>query len=266
MRKTILILLFSFLALTEAQAKTANGLKVIKSVGAIFFGTEGTYAPYNFHNKNNNLVGFDVDIAQAVATKLGVQAKFIEGRWDGLIAGLDSKRYDAVINQVGITPERQAKYDFSKPYINSKIVLITRDDNTTIKNFSDLKGQKSAQSLISNYSQLAGKYGADIVYTDNFNQSLELLLTGRVDATLNDNLSFLNFKKQKPNAKVKVIAYEAVNAPVAILLRKGQPELVTAINKALDDIKADGTYKSIFIKYFGHDISNNASSQSKRVD
>lgn len=160
----------------------------------IKFGTEGTYAPYTYHDASGKLVGFDVDVGRAVAEKLGVKAEFVEGRWDGLIAGVDAKRYDAVINQVGVTKERQVKYDFTKPYIDAKSVLIVRGDNTRIKSFNDLKGHKSAQSLTSNYSKLATSYGAEIVPTDGFNQSLELVLSGRAEATLNDNLSFLDFK------------------------------------------------------------------------
>ncbi|UVK77828.1 MAG: cystine ABC transporter periplasmic binding protein [Sodalis sp. Fse] len=254
MKKIILALFFNFLTLIVAQANPPDKVSMIKSAGIIFFGTEGTYSPYTFHDDNDKLVGFDVDIGRAIATKLGVQAKFTEGRWDSLIAGLDGKRYDAVINQVGITPERQDKYDFSKPYIDLKVVLITRDDNTTIKSFADLQGQKAAQSLTSNYSQLASKYGAKIVPTDGFNQSMGLVLTGRANATLNDNLSFLEFKKHKPEAKVKIVASEINTSPSGILLRKGQPELVSAINTALDEIKTDGTYKTISIRYFGQDV------------
>ncbi|TCV99278.1 amino acid ABC transporter substrate-binding protein [Biostraticola tofi] len=256
MKKITLALLAAGSLLGAAtQLQAADNLAAIKAAGTITFGTEGTYSPYTYHDSSDKLVGFDVDLGRAVAEKLGVKAKFIEGRWDGLIAGLDGKRYDAVINQVGITPERQAKYAFSKPYIDSKVVLITREDNTTIKSFADLKGQKSAQSLTSNYSQLATKYGADIVPTDGFNQSLDLVISGRAAATLNDNLSFLDFKKQKPNAKVKIVASEKANAPSGILVRKGDSELVDALNKALDEVKADGTYKAISIRYFNQDIS-----------
>ncbi|MEC5342456.1 amino acid ABC transporter substrate-binding protein [Brenneria populi] len=239
-------------ALAQAQS---DDLAAIKSAGVIKFGTEGTYAPYTYHDKSGQLVGFDVDIGRAVAEKLGVKAQFIEGRWDGLIAGVDAKRYDAVINQVGVTKERQAKYDFSKPYIDSKAVLITRADNAAIKGFNDLQGKKSAQSLTSNYARLATGYGAELVPTDGFNQSLDLVLSGRADATLNDNLSFLDFKKQKPNANVKVVATSATGEPSAILIRKGQAPLADALNKALDAIKADGTYKTIAVRYFGEDVS-----------
>lgn len=255
MKKITLALLAGSLLLGAVQAQAEDGLAAIKAAGTITFGTEGTYAPYTYHDSSDKLVGFDVDLGRAIAAKLGVQAKFIEGRWDGLIAGLDAKRYDAVINEVGITPERQAKYDFSKPYIDSKVVLITRSDNDTIKDFSDLKGQKAAQSLTSNFSQLATKYGAELVPNDGFNQSLDLVLSRRAAATLNDNLSWLDFKKHQPNAPLKVVATQPANAPSGILIRKDQPDLVKALNTALDEVKADGTYKAISIRYFGQDVS-----------
>ncbi|TIQ33883.1 MAG: extracellular solute-binding protein [Mesorhizobium sp.] len=188
------------------------------------------------------MVGFDVEIAQAIAERLGVKAEFLEGKWDGLIAGLDAKRYDAVINQVGITEARKAKYDFSDPYIASKAVLIVRGDNTDIKSFADLKGKKAAQSLTSNFGKLAETNGAELVGTDGFDQSIQLLLTGRADATINDSLSFLDFKKQKPDANVKIAAQEENADYSGVIVRKGDPELVAAINQALADIKADGTY------------------------
>ncbi|MGU3398937.1 amino acid ABC transporter substrate-binding protein [Brucellaceae bacterium D45D] len=232
-----------------------ENLDAIKKAGVLKIGTEGTYAPFTFHDKENKLVGFDVEIGEAVADKLGVKPEFVEGKWDGLIAGLDANRYDAVINQVGITEERKQKFNFSNPYIVSKVVLIVKDDNDTIKDFADLKGKKSAQSLTSNYGKIAKDAGAELVATDGFDQSIQLVLTGRAEATLNDSLSYLDFKKQQPNAPVKIAA-EKENADASgIIVRKGDDELVAAINKALDDIKADGTYDKIAQKYFGQDVS-----------
>src|SRR6202008_4976916 len=105
----------------------------IKSAGVFKIGTEGTYAPFTYHNDSGKLVGFDVEIGEAIAAKLGVKPEFVEGKWDGLIAGLDAKRYDAVINEVAITDARKVKYDFSDPYIVSHAALIVRSDNTSIK-------------------------------------------------------------------------------------------------------------------------------------
>ena len=226
------------------SATAGENLEAIKSAGALKIGTEGTYAPFTYH-----------EIGDAVAKKLGVKAEFLEGKWDGLIAGLDANRYDAVINQVGITEERKKKYDFSEPYIASKAVLIVKADNAEIKDFPDLKGKNAAQSLTSNFGKLAQASGAELVGTDGFDQSIQLVLTGRADATINDSLSFLDFKKKKPDAPVKIAAEQANADYSGIIVRKGEPELLEAINKALVEIKADGTYDAISQKYFGADVS-----------
>ncbi|MEQ1955003.1 amino acid ABC transporter substrate-binding protein [Mesorhizobium sp. CN2-181] len=237
-------------------AAAESNLDKVKSSGELRIGTEGTYAPFTYHEASGALVGFDVEIGQAIAKRLGVEAKFQEGKWDGLIAGLDADRYDTVINQVGITEERKKKYDFSEPYIASKAVLIVKSDNEEVKTFADLKGKKSAQSLTSNFGKLAEKNGAELVGTDGFDQSIQLVLQGRADATINDSLSFLDFKKHKPDAPVKIAAQEDNADFSGIIIRKNEPELLAAINKALEEIKADGTYKAIADKYFGQDVSN----------
>ncbi|MBO9101369.1 MULTISPECIES: amino acid ABC transporter substrate-binding protein [unclassified Rhizobium] len=247
------------IALVQASlllpAHAGENLAAIKSAGVFKVGTEGTYAPFTFHDASGKLAGFDVEIAEAIAAKLGVKAEFVEGKWDGLIAGLDAKRYDSVINEVGITDARKQKYDFSDPYIASKAALIVRDNDDSIKGFADLKGKKAAQSLTSNYGKLAEQSGAELVGTDGFDQSIQLVLTRRADATINDSLSFLDFKKHKPDAPVKVVAEEADANYSGVIIRKQEPELLAAINKALADIKADGTYKTISEKYFGQDVS-----------
>lgn len=245
---------FAQIALAGA-AYAGSNFDEIKKSETLKIGTEGTYAPFTYHDASGKLVGFDVEIGEAIAKKLGVKPEFIEGKWDGLIAGLDAKRYDAVINQVGITEARKKKYDFSEPYIASKAVLIVKQDNDKIKSFADLKGKKAAQSLTSNFGKLAESNGAELVGTDGFDQSIQLVLTGRADATINDSLSFLDFKKHKPDAPVKVVATEANADYSGIIIRKGEPELLAAINKALADIKADGTYDTISKKYFGEDVS-----------
>jgi cystine transport system substrate-binding protein len=243
---------------TATAAFAADDLGKIKSAGAFKVGTEGTYAPFTYHDSSNQLTGFDVDIARAIAAKLGVKAEFIEGKWDGLIAGLDANRYDAVINEVAVTDARKQKYDFSDPYIVSHAALIVGSNNTTIKSFDDLKGKKSANTLTSNFGKIAAAHGAEVIPVQGFNESIDLLTSGRVDATVNDSLSFLDFKKHKPDAKVKIAAIDTSSDSSdhsAVLIRKGNPELQAAINKALAEIKADGTYAKISEKYFGKDVS-----------
>lgn len=203
-----------------SQTTTKNLLETIKSNGKIRIGTEGTYAPFTFHDKSGNLTGFDVDIANEIASRLGVKAEFVETKWDGMFAGLDAKRFDAVLNEVSIKPDRQEKYDFSTPYITSRAVLIVRNDNQTIKKFEDLKGKKSAQSLTSNLADIAKKNGAEIVQSDSFNQAIDLLASKRVDATINDSLSYLDLKKQKPDAPIKSVADYNNAEQSAVLFKK----------------------------------------------
>jgi len=256
MKVLMTALLATAIQLGVAHAAWAeNDLAKIKSAGVFKVGTEGTFPPFTYHNTSGDLVGFDVDIAREIAKRLGVKAEFVEGKWDGLVAGLDANRYDAVINQVSITPERQAKYDFSEPYITLKAVLIVNEKNNDIHNFSDLKGKKSAHTLTSNYAQVARENGAEVVGTDGFDQSIALVSQGRADATINSNLSFLDFKKHKPDAPVKIVAERGDAEQEAVLLRKGNPELRQAINSAIAEIKTDGTYQRISNEYFGADIS-----------
>ena len=249
------ILLAAAVLSLAAPAFAQSALEAVQQAGKLRIGTEGTYAPFTFHDASGALVGFDVEIGRAVAQELGVDAEFVEGPWDGLIAGIDANRYDVVINQVGINAERQAKYDFSEPYIASKAALVVRGDNTDITSFESLSGKTSAQSLTSNFGKLAETYGATLVGTEGFDQSIALVLQGRADATINDSLSFFDFKKQQPNADVKVVATADDADFSGILLAKGKPELLAAINEALATIKADGTYAEISQKYFGEDVS-----------
>ncbi len=239
----------------EENKSAANLLEKIKSEGVIKIGTEGTYAPFTFHDEDGKLTGFDVEIAEEVAKRLGVKAEFIETKWDGIFAGLDSKRFDAIVNEVTIREDRIEKYDFSVPYIVSKAVLIVHNDNAEIKEFVDLKGKKSGQTLTSNFGELAKSYGAELVQIDGFNQAIDLLTSKRIDATINDSLSFLDFKKQRPDTQIKFVAEQDTKDEAAIMFNKGNKELVDAVNKVLADMKNDGTYLKISKKWFGEDVS-----------
>ncbi len=236
--------------------KTASQdlLKKVKDDGKILIGTEGTYAPFTYHDDNGKLTGFDVEVAEEVAKRLGVKAEFKETQWDAMFAGLDAKRFDMIANQVGIRPDRQEKYDFSDPYITSSAVLVAAKDNDKVKSFDDIKGLKSAQSLTSNYADMAKKYGANLVGVEGFQQAAELIASKRVDVTINDNIAFLDYKKHKPDAPIKVVAKTNDASQSGFMFRKNSNTLVDAVNKALKDMIADGTYKKISEKWFGEDV------------
>lgn len=249
--------MIALLQVTLAHPASADDLARIKASGVFRIGTEGTYAPFTYHDDTGRLTGFDVELASAIAQRLGVRPQFIEGKWAGLIGGLDVDRYDAVINEVAITDGRKLKYDYSDPYITSHAVLIAASDNTTIKSFDDLKGRKSANTLTSTVGRIAAAHGAQVIPAQGFDESIDLLVAGRVDATVNDSLSFLDYEKREPGARIKVVAVDTSpdgSDKSAVLIRKGNPKLRVAINDALIGMRKDGTYQRISLKYFGRDV------------
>ncbi|MEH7010228.1 amino acid ABC transporter substrate-binding protein [Neobacillus niacini] len=239
---------------TAENAEDQDLLAKIKDEGKLLIGTEGTYAPFTFHDESGKLTGFDVEIATEVAKRLGVEPEFKETQWDAIFAGLDAKRFDMIANQVGIRPDRQEKYDFSEPYIKSAAVLITHKDNNAVKTFEDIKGLNSAQSLTSNYGDMAKKFGANLVGVEGFTQAVELLASKRVDVTINDRISFLDYTKQRPDAPIKIVDTSEDASVSGLMFRKDNDTLVAEVNKALTEMIDDGTYTKISEKWFGEDV------------
>lgn len=226
------------------------------SAEVITFGTEGTYAPFTFHDtESGDLVGYDVEVAQAVAAKLGAEAQFHEVKWDGIFAGLESGRYDVVANQVAITPEREEIYSFSAPYAVSNPVLIVPADDNSITSVDSVKGKKSAQSVTSNWAELARNAGAEVVPVDGFTEAVAALRDGRVDVTFNDNLAVLEYFATTGDDSVKVGAEVPEDKSRQGFAFLKDSELAPKFTQALEELKADGTLAKIGEKYFGTDIS-----------
>ena len=238
-------------------AASGDLLAQIQEKGEIVIAMEGTWAPWTYHDESDELVGYDVEVGKAIAEKLGVTATFVEGEWDGLLAGLDAGRYDIMVNGVGITPERQEKYDFTTPYAYNRTAVIVRGDYDEIHSMEDLNGKKTANTISSTYAEQAEAYGATVTGVDDLNQTIELLLAGRIDATLNAEVVFADYQKAHPEANIKIAAYSDDVERVAIPVRKSADTatLLAAINQALAELDAGGTLSALSVKYFGTDIS-----------
>ena len=242
-----------------AQSGAASGslIERINNKGTITVGTEGTYAPFTYHDKDGKLTGYDVEVTRAVADKLGIKVEFKETQWDSMMAGLKAGRFDVVANQVGLTsPERQATFDKSEPYSWSGAVLVVRKDSN-IKSIDDIKGVKTAQSLTSNYGEKAKAAGAELVPVDGLAQSLTLIEQKRADATLNDELAVLDYLKNKPDAGVKIVWSAPADEKVGsgLIVNKGNDEALAKFSTAITELKADGTLKKLGEQFFGKDIS-----------
>lgn len=239
------------------QAMAGEQLQKIKDSGTLNVGLEGTYPPFSFVDENGKLTGFEVELSEALAKELGVKAKIQPTKWDGILAALESKRLDVVVNQVTISEERKKKYDFSTPYTVSGIQALTRkQDAGSIKTAQDLAGKKVGVGLGTNYEQwLKANVPAAVVKTyDDDPTKYQDLRVGRIDAILVDRLAALELvKKTRDSLAVTGEPFSRQESGVA--LRKGEPELLKAVDDALAKLRADGTLAKLSEKYFGADVT-----------
>ena len=245
-------------ASSAASTGAADQLAAIQTNGKLVVALEGAWQPWSYHDESDTLVGYDVEVSRAIAEKLGVEPEYVESDWDSLFAGLDAGRFDIVCNGVEVTDERAKTYDFTTPYGYIHTALAVRKDNEDIKSFEDLKGKTTANSLASTYMELAESYGATVQGIDTLEETIQLLTAGRIDATLNADVSFYDYLNVHPDADFKLVAQTEDASHVAIPVRKGDDSasLLEAINTAIEELRADGTLKALGEKYFGQDISS----------
>ncbi len=243
--------------LADILANADGRLADILAAGKITIATEGDWSPWTYHDETTNeLTGFDVELGNAIAEKLGVTAEFQETTWDAILSGVESGRFDLACNGVGYTDERAESYNFSDAYIYTKMVLMVQSDNEDITSFEDLAGKTTANSVGSTYATVAEGYGAIVNNVDTLDQTLELLVQGRIDATLNAEVSYLDYMNAHPDAQIKVVAKsegEKVCIPAA---KEDTDSLIAAVNAIIAEMREDGSLAELSEKYFNGDITN----------
>ncbi|MBM7369455.1 ABC transporter permease subunit [Gordonia hydrophobica] len=255
----LLVLLATVAALLAACGSSGDD-----DGGVLRVGTEGTYAPFSFHDPaTNELTGYDVDVAKAVADQLGMRVEFTEAPWDALFAALGAERFDVVANQVTITPEREGKYAMSSPYAIGEGVVVTRVGDSSIASLDDLRGKTTAQTATSNWTDVARQAGARVQTVDGFAEAITLLKQGRVDATVNDSIAVYAYLAETGDTSVHIAAKTGETSEQAFAARKGSP-LIPKIDDALDVLRADGTLTKISEKYLKTDASGAESSEPKQ--
>ncbi|MEV6070734.1 transporter substrate-binding domain-containing protein [Nocardia sp. NPDC052001] len=251
MRRKLLAAVFAVVAATAALTACSSGND---DPNVLKIGTEGTYAPFSYQD-GGSITGYDVEVAKAVGEKLGRKVEFVQTPWDAIFAGLESKRFDLVANQVTVNPERAQKYSLSQPYTTSEGVIVTKADNTGIHALTDLSGKTCAQSVTSNWNKVAAGAGCKVEGVEGFVQAIQLLKNGRVDATVNDTLAVGEYSKKTNDSSVHVAGKTGETSKQAFAGRKDSQALIDQVNTALDQLRADGTLAKISDKYFGTDVS-----------
>ena len=255
MKKLIAVLL-ALLMLTASAAMADSALETIQAKGTLVIATEGCWSPWTYHDENDVLTGFDIEIGALIAEGLGVDADFQEVPWESILVGVDTGAFDIACNGVGYTEERAEKFWFSTPYVYTEAVLVVRKDNEDIRSLDDLKGKKTSNSPNSTYALKAEEMGATVDYVDTLGETMMMVIDGRVDATINAKGSVDDYLGEHPDAEIKVVQVFA-GEPVCYPIRKGEDTetLLNAINDVLEGLRQNGTLAELSIKYFGEDLT-----------
>ncbi|MBE1550369.1 cystine transport system permease protein [Mycobacterium sp. OAS707] len=258
------VLLLAACLLTACGSSATNGDNPVKSAGVLRVGTEGVYSPFSYHDPaTGQLVGYDVDVARAVADKLGVKVEFVETPWDSIFAALEANRFDVVANEVTINAERKQKYDLSEPYSVGEGVIVTRTNDNSITKLADLKGKIAGENATSNWADVARKAGARVETVEGFTQAIKLLNQGRVDVVVNDSIAVYAYLAETGDTSVKIAGNVGEKSEQGFAARKNSG-LLPDLNKALDELRADGTLANISQKYLKANASGApAGKQSK---
>lgn len=263
-RSLLLAVLLVATVLLGACGSSETGADRISSSGILRVGTEGTYAPFSYQDPaTGQLTGYDVDVANAVGERLGKKVEFVQTPWDSIFAALEANRFDVVANEVTITPERKSKYDLSEPYSVGEGVVITRANDNSITSVADLKGKTVGATVTSNWAQVSRDAGAKLEPVEGFTQAITLLNQGRVDAVVNDSIAFYAYQSETNDQSVKIGATIGEKSEQGFAARKNSG-LLPELNRALDELKVDGTLAAISQKYLRANVTGETAQPGHR--
>lgn len=256
----ILVVLMTILVLgcVQQEAKEEQKIKLVEE-GFLTVGSDIAYPPFEYTDeKTGEYTGFDIDLMTEIAKRLGLEVKFVNTAWDGIIPGLLANKYDVICSAMTITEERKKQVDFSDPYFEAKQVILTRAEDISISGAKDLAGKIVAvqQGTTGDFAaqKLVDELGIEIAEIKRFEGTPEALMAvqkGDADAAIIDNFVAYLAVKEDPDV------YRVVEDPTfppeyyGIAVNKDNSELLKAINNVLKEIKEDGTYDKIYKKWFG---------------
>lgn len=237
------------------ESKNLNSLERVKKDGVLTMGLNDTYPPMEFRDESHNLVGFDIDLGQEIGKKLGVKVEVKTNDWKGIILSLKSKKFDMILSTMSITDKRKEEINFSKPYIVGGQRIVVKKENNTIKDVKDLKGKVIGCQLGSTGEVSASKIEGikELKKYDGVTEAFNDLAVGRIDAVIADG-QVGGYYLKKRGGDLVLLDAKLTEEPVGIGFRKEDKELTEAVDKALDELKQDGTLSKLSIKWFGEDV------------
>lgn len=249
----VLLLLFVVSACgdkTASGSDDGNSLTKVEESGVLRVGFEGTYPPFNYLADDDEYTGFDVDIANELADRLGVEAEFIATKWDSLIGGIKADKFDVIISQMTVTEERKKSVDFTDPYVVTGSVLITREDTNDISVLEDIKGKKVGVGGGTTFEEVANSVeGADVVLYKAVTDYITDLTNKRLDVIINDQL-LMSYNIKEEGLPVKIVSDILNKDEIGMAVKKDSDELVEKLNQELTNMKEDGTYEEIYKRWF----------------
>lgn len=255
-RKSFATALMFFTVIALSGFVNAEDLDQIKKAGEIKIAMSGAYPPFNFINDKNEVIGFDAEIGREIAKRLGVKPVIVTTAWDGILAGLLANKYNTICGSMTITAKRLEVVDFVGPYYKSGRGIFIRADEKLSK-LEDLKGRTIGVTLGETHEKWAREQEGWKLQTYKGLPELFLELENkRIDAIVIDSIpGLLAIKKSgKPIQKMNLPQIEGGDVNVGIAIRKENPKLKEAMQKALDAMMADGTYNKIAMEWIGYDI------------
>ena len=262
MKKKLLVILMAVLMVAAfAGCGSAQAGDIFIEEGKIKVGLEPEYPPMEFKDDNGNLTGFDVELMTEIAKRMGVEVEFVETGWDGIFMGLDAGTYDVVCSGVSITNDRlkENKMIFTDPYMNNGQYIIVPKGVTDINQPEDLAGKKVGVQFATTSDEACIKHletvQFDLQKYDTVQQAFMALEAGHIDVVVTDASVAIAFVNENAE-KFDISTAKLTNEPMAIAARVGNDKLVEELNKVLDEMRADGTLKTLSEKYIGTDATN----------
>lgn len=239
--------------------------------GVLKIGANATYVPLEYRDENNQLVGFDIDLGNALAEQLGVKAEWIDTAWDGIFNGLNANQYETIISGTSITPDRQKGFIMSDPYMVNGIVIVSRNDGTPAKTAEDLKGKKVGVQIETTADIAAEAMIANNGVDMNLNKFDAMLdafaaLEGKtIDYILTDQPVGQFYTGLKPDVYT-VTSDILSNEPIGVTMRKNDTEFAAKVNEALQKLRDNGKMAELSQKWFDKDVTNNISMELKVIE